>query len=79
MIALIVDVVEGLTVYSSKYKIDALDGSWDYIVIALSAALFGAISGKLLLKKIKMKSLTIFISVAMIIFGVALCAGFLNK
>lgn len=77
MVALVVDVVR-LSVYSSKYQISALDGSWDYIVIALAAALVGAISGKLLLKKIKMKFLTNFISVFMILFGLALSLGVLN-
>jgi uncharacterized protein len=76
-VALIVDIVR-LSVYSSNYALETLDDSWKYIVIALSAALMGAITGKLLLKKIKMKFLTNFISIAMILFGLALAAGILN-
>ena len=77
-VALVVDVVRSI-VYFSEYDLTSLKESWMYIVIALSAALTGAILGKLFLKKIKMKFLTNFISIAMIVFGVALCAGFLNK
>ena len=77
-VAMIVDVVR-LTVYSQKYKLHTLQDSWQYVIIALSAALLGAITGKLLLKKMKMKFLTNFISIVMIAFGLALSAGFLNK
>jgi uncharacterized membrane protein len=56
-----------------------LGEGWIYIVIALSSALVGAILGKFFLKKIKMKFLTNFISIAMIVFGIALVAGWLNK
>lgn len=78
VVALIVDVVR-LSVYSSKYEVSALEGSWYYIAIALGAALLGAITGKLLLKKMKMKFLTNFISIAMIVFGIALCSGILEN
>lgn len=78
VVALVVDIVRS-TVYFSQYKIGELSEQWYYIALALGAALLGAITGKLLLKKVKMKSLTIFISVAMIVFGVALSLGFLNK
>lgn len=77
-VALVVDIVR-TSVYFSEYDLTTLSESWIYIVIALSAALIGAILGKLFLKKIKMKFLTNFISIAMIVFGIALCSGFLNK
>lgn len=78
VVALIVDVVR-ITVYSSKYELHTLEDSWVYIVISLAAALVGAITGRLLLKKIKMRALTTFISLVMILFGLALIGGFLNK
>lgn len=78
VVALAVDVVRS-AVYFSKYKLSSLGDGWHFIVIALAAALIGAILGKFFLKKIKMKFLTNFISIAMIIFGIALLAGWLNK
>lgn len=78
VVALAVDIVR-TSVYFNDYDLSSLKDSWVFVVIALSAALLGAITGKMFLKKIKMKFLTNFISVAMIIFGIALCAGFLNK
>lgn len=78
VVALIVDVVR-TSVYFSGYDLSSLGNSWLYIVTALVSALIGAITGKFFLKKINMKFLTNFISVVMIIFAIALCAGFLNK
>jgi uncharacterized membrane protein YfcA len=78
VVALAVDIVRS-AVYFSKYKLSELEEGWHFIVIALISALVGAILGKFLLKKIKMRFLTNFISIAMIVFGVALVAGWLNK
>ncbi|MEX1002652.1 MAG: TSUP family transporter [Crocinitomicaceae bacterium] len=77
LVALVVDVVR-TTVYFTEYDLAILGDQWHYLLIALPAALIGAITGKLLLKKMKMKFLTNFISVAMIVFAVALSAGWLN-
>ncbi len=77
VVALVVDLVR-TPIYFSKVDISDISGGWMYIIIALSAALIGAILGKLLLKKIKMRFLTVFVSVAMILFGIALTLGFLN-
>jgi uncharacterized membrane protein YfcA len=78
VIALIVDVVR-TSVYFSTYNFQGLANRWELIVFSLLAAVVGAISGKLLLKKIKIKGLTLFVSVAMLVFGLALASGLLNK
>ena len=78
VVALVVDVVRS-SVYFYSFDLSTLGESWIYIALALVAALLGAITGKIFLKKIEMKFLTNFISIAMIVFGVALTAGFLNK
>lgn len=77
VVALIVDLVR-TPIYFSKVDITSISGGWLYIAIALSAALLGAILGKFLLKKIKMRFLTVFVSIAMIVFGLALTSGILN-
>ncbi|MCB9223023.1 MAG: sulfite exporter TauE/SafE family protein [Crocinitomicaceae bacterium] len=78
VVALAVDIVR-TSVYFTSYDISSLSEKWLYIIIALVSALFGAILGKFLLKKMNMKFLTNFISMAMVIFGVALALGWLNK
>jgi uncharacterized membrane protein YfcA len=77
IVALVVDIVR-IPTYFSKVNVADLAGGYEYIVIALSAALVGAITGKFLLKKIKMKALNIIVSIAMIAFGIALISGILN-
>ena len=78
VIALIIDVVR-TSVYFTTYEFGALADEWHLVVYSLGAALVGAISGKLLLKKIKIKGLTIFVSIAMLVFGLALALGLLNR
>lgn len=78
VIALIIDVVR-TSVYFTNYEFGAVVEEWQLVVYSLSAALVGAVSGKLLLKKIKIKGLTIFVSVAMLVFGIALALGLLNR
>lgn len=77
VVALIVDLVR-TPIYFSKVDITSISGGWLYIFIALSSALIGAILGRFLLKKIKMRFLTIFVSIAMLVFGIALFLGLLN-
>lgn len=79
VIALVVDVVR-TSVYAWDYPLNELDKEgWIIILASLGSALVGAITGKLLLKKIKIKALTLFVSIAMLIFGLALASGMLNK
>ncbi len=77
VIALIIDIVR-TSVYFSKTDVSDLEGGWTMIVISLSAALLGAITGKFFLKKIKITSLVLTVSIAMIVFGLALAMGILN-
>lgn len=78
MVALVVDMVR-MPIYFYKTDISLISGGWVYISIALAAALVGAISGKFFLKKMEIKFLNRFVSFAMILFGIALIGGFLNK
>ena len=61
-----------------KY-ISALENNWLIIVTSIGSAILGAIIGKIVLKKVEFDILTIFISFGMIIFGLALGLGFLEK
>jgi uncharacterized membrane protein YfcA len=76
VVALAVDIVRS-AVYFSKYQLSSLGDEWQYIAIALAAALLGAITGKFLLKKMKLKALNIIISIAMLVFGIVLISGIL--
>jgi uncharacterized protein len=78
VIAVIIDIVR-TSVYFTRYEFGALADEWHLVVFSLVAALVGAISGKLLLKKIKIKGLTLFVSVAMLVFGMVLASGIINK
>ena len=77
VIALIIDVVR-TSVYFSEYEFSDLESGRHLIVISLGAALVGAITGKFFLKKIKINTLTITVSLAMIIFGISLASGLLS-
>jgi uncharacterized membrane protein YfcA len=77
IVALAVDIVR-TPMYFRKIDIADISGGWVYIVIALSAALVGAITGKFFLKKMKIKFLNLTVSVAMIIFGMVLIVGLLS-
>ncbi|UKN01681.1 sulfite exporter TauE/SafE family protein [Paracrocinitomix mangrovi] len=78
VVALAVD-ISRTTTYFYDYGFEAVQQGWQMILFALGAALAGAITGKLFLKKIKMQFLTNAVSIAMIVFGIALALGFLNK
>jgi hypothetical protein len=77
VIALIIDVVRTSVYFSDLSKTEYID--WTLVGISLSAALVGAISGKYFLQKMKLETLNLVVSIAMLIFGVALALGFLNK
>lgn len=77
VIALAVDIARS-HIYFTKMHSDTLVANWHVILIALLAAIGGAISGKFFLKKIDFKVLTYIIAICMILFGLALAAGILN-
>jgi len=77
IVALVVDIVR-IPTYFSEVNLSDLSEGYTYIAIALGAALVGAITGKILLKKIKIRALNLIVSIAMIVFGVALISGILN-
>ena len=77
VIALTIDIVRS-SVYFPNLDIELSD-KWIYILISLVAALIGAISGKYFLKKIKLDTLNIIVSIAMLLFGLTLALGFINK
>ena len=77
VIALIIDIVR-TSVYFTEYEFSDLESAWYLIVISLVSALVGAITGKFFLKKIKINTLTITVSLAMIIFGICLASGLLS-
>lgn len=77
VVALTIDIVRS-TVYFSNLDI-GISNKWIYILISLSAALIGAISGKYFLKKVKLNTLNIIVSIAMLLFGLTLALGFINK
>ena len=76
VVALVVDIVRSTVYFSDLEK--AMDVNWNLIIISLSAALVGAITGRYFLQKIKLKTLNIIVSLAMLIFGGSLALGFLN-
>ncbi len=77
IVALVVDIVR-IPTYFSEVNLSDLSDGYTYIAIALGAALMGAITGKILLKKIKIRALNLIVSIAMIVFGLALISGILN-
>ena len=77
IIALIIDFVR-IPIYISSLDGFGLKSNWISISFALLGALIGAIVGKFYLKKVKLESLNIFISYAMLVFGLALALGFLE-
>jgi uncharacterized membrane protein YfcA len=77
VVALTIDIVRS-SVYFTNLDIKFSD-KWTYILISLIAALIGAVSGKYFLKKIKLNILNVLVSIAMLLFGLILALGFINK
>jgi uncharacterized membrane protein YfcA len=77
MVALVIDVVR-TSVYATSFNYVELSESWLLIVVSLIAALVGAITGKLFLKKIKLDLLNLIVAIAMLVFGITLAGGILN-
>ncbi|MFD1550708.1 sulfite exporter TauE/SafE family protein [Putridiphycobacter roseus] len=78
VIALIIDLAR-TPIYFTNFELNGLKDQWLIIVIAIGSAITGAIIGKIFLKKVAFNLLTILISIGMIIFGLALIGGFLEK
>ena len=76
VVALTVDIVRSSVYFSDLSKVSHIN--WSLVLISLLAALIGAISGRYFLQKIKLNTLNIIISLAMLVFGVALGIGLLN-
>ncbi|NOQ74991.1 MAG: TSUP family transporter [Crocinitomix sp.] len=77
MVALVIDVVR-TSVYATSFDYGAISESWLLILASLIAALVGAITGKVFLKKIKLEMLNLVVAIAMLVFGVTLAGGILN-
>jgi hypothetical protein len=76
IVALTVDIVR-TPMYFKNIDVSEIAGGWQYLLIALLAALIGAITGKFFLKKMKLRFLNLSVSIAMIIFGIVLIFGIL--
>jgi len=76
VVALTVDIVRSSVYFSDLSKVANIN--WAFVGISLFAALFGAISGKYFLQKIKLNTLNIIVSIGMLVFGVTLGLGFLG-
>lgn len=77
VVALIVDIVRSSVYFSDLDK--SMDIDWKLVLISLTAALIGAITGRYFLQKIKLETLNIIVSMAMLFFGISLALGFLNR
>lgn len=78
VIATFIDLTRIPLYYKNLEKFNVSEHS-DYILVATLCAFAGAIAGRLLLKKITIESVHVFVSVAIIIFSVALGLGFLGQ
>ena len=78
VIALVIDFTR-IPMYFRETPVELVQAEWPYILSSIASAVIGAILGKLLLKKIQFDALTLFISIGMIIFGIALALGLLEK
>jgi len=78
LVALVIDIAR-TSVYAFHIDYSEISKNWMLILGSLSAALLGAITGKYYLKKIKFQTLNRIVAVAMLIFGLTLALGFLNK
>ncbi|MFT5821402.1 MAG: putative membrane protein YfcA [Crocinitomix sp.] len=77
MVALVIDVVR-TSVYATSFDYGAISHNWLLILTSLIAALVGAITGKVFLKKIKLEMLNLVVAIAMLVFGITLAGGLLN-
>ncbi len=73
-IALVVDIVR-MGIYASKYISTELMDHLQIMLIAVSAAFFGAITGRLLLKKITYQAIRSIVATFLILIGFGLCIG----
>ncbi len=78
VVALVIDVVRS-SVYFYSFEFNLFADKWQLITLSLIAALVGAITGKFVLKKIKIQTLNITVSIAMLVFGITLALGLLNR
>lgn len=78
VIALAVD-ISRTSQYFSSFDLTVLKANWMILLCSLLAAFVGALTGKYFLKKMDFKILTYVIAVSMMVFGVALAGGFLEK
>lgn len=76
VVALTIDIVRSSVYFSDLSKVSTIN--WYFVLISLSAALFGAISGRYFLQKIKLNTLNIIVSIGMLVFGISLGIGLLN-
>jgi len=76
VVALTIDIVRSSVYFSDLSKVANIN--WRFVLISLTAALFGAISGRYFLQKIKLNTLNIIVSIGMLVFGIALGIGLLN-
>ena len=77
VIAVMVDATR-LIVYAAAFSREGRDGiaaNWKLISLATLAAFIGAWVGALAVRKVTLRSLQIFIGVALAVFGVAMSAG----
>jgi len=77
VIAMVIDITR-IPFYFSDYSSEDFEAQWIHIICALAGALFGAIIGRYYLKKVKLNTLNIVVSLAMIIFGLTLGLGLLE-
>ena len=78
LVALIID-ISRTTVYAFNLDYTLITGQWVWILVSLLAALAGAITGKYILKKIKLVTLNRIVAIATLIFGLILSLGLLTK
>ena len=77
-VSLLID-VSRLTVYRSNIDFDSWRHNWDVLLVAILPALAGAIVGKLFLKKITYQTLQVIVAIGIIVFSIALGAGWIDK
>lgn len=78
VIALAID-TSRISQYFKSFDLEVLKENWLILLASLLAAFVGAITGKYFLKKMDFKILTYIIAIAMMLFGVLLAGGFLQK